>query len=92
MDWTPLTEKDAFLYLQLADFGCGPSPSRRNSTGAPIRIAFADIIKQLRRAIDVAVGPGRMVDMVKHRPELKRKVSREPEPVNNRKSKSKSKT
>ncbi|GJC89847.1 hypothetical protein ColLi_12685 [Colletotrichum liriopes] len=38
----------------------------------PIRIAFADILEQLRHSISVAVSPADMLEQIKNMPELKR--------------------
>ncbi|KAF9878105.1 hypothetical protein CkaCkLH20_04143 [Colletotrichum karsti] len=72
MDWTPLTEQNGILTLQPSDFGQGPNPVERDSTGAPIRIAFADILVQLRSTVDTAHNPRQMAAKINALPQLVR--------------------
>ncbi|GKT61265.1 hypothetical protein ColTof4_01350 [Colletotrichum tofieldiae] len=65
-EWTPLNKPDEYLCLHLSDFGDQASTSKRpllakssgaserNDRCAPIRIAFAEILAQLRAAVGLA--------------------------------------
>ncbi|KAF6840316.1 hypothetical protein CPLU01_01340 [Colletotrichum plurivorum] len=71
LDWTPLTKKDAFLTLRPFHFGLDAGPVQARRSGAPIRVAFADILEQLRRAVHAAVSPDQRAAMIAALPKLK---------------------